>query len=116
MSADARLIELFSYYRDAELQGAALLLRLVKLMTGDPEAQVQLTRHVADEARHAWLWTKRITDLGGMPMPVTEGYQACIGRRVRPRTLADLLALTIVVEARSLARYEEHAARLNVDD
>jgi rubrerythrin len=33
-----------------------------------------------------------------------------------PRTLADLLALTIVVEERSLFRYREHAARSSVDD
>jgi bacterioferritin (cytochrome b1) len=116
MPADPRVVELFSYYRDAELHGAALLLRLMKLLAGDPDAQVKLTRHVAEETHHAWLWTKRITDLGGMPVNVGVGYQARIGQHVRPRTVADLLALTIVVETRSLARYQEHAARPDVDE
>ena len=61
MAADPR-IEMFSYYRDAELHGANLLLRLIKLMD-DPDAQVKLSLHVAEETNHAWLWTKRITDL-----------------------------------------------------
>jgi rubrerythrin len=116
MPAEPRMLELLSYYRDAELHGVMLLLRLMKLMRSDPEAQVKLTRHVAEEARHAWLWTKRMTDMGGSPVDVVAGYQTRIGMRTLPRTLPDLLALTIVVEERSLARYREHAARPDVDD
>jgi bacterioferritin (cytochrome b1) len=115
MSADPRLIELFSYYRDAELHGANLLMRLMKLMD-DPDSQVKLSLHVAEETNHAWLWTKRITDLGGEPMRVLDGYQTRIGKRTVPRSLIDLLALTIVVEERAYARYQEHAARPNVDE
>lgn len=116
MSADPRELELLSYYRDAELHGATLLLRLMKLMRDDAEAQVNLTLHVAQEARHAWLWTKRIVDLGGTPTAITSGYQTRIRRRVVPHSVIDLLALTVVVETRSLARYREHAARSDVDD
>jgi bacterioferritin (cytochrome b1) len=112
---DPRLVELLSYYRDAELHGAGLLLRLVRLMADDPDAQVKLTRHVAEETRHAWLWTKRIVDLGAVPLPIADGYQARIGLRILPRSVAELLALTVVVESRSLARYREHAARPGVD-
>ena len=36
MSADPRLLEPMSYYRDAELHGATLLLRLMKSMSDDP--------------------------------------------------------------------------------
>lgn len=115
MAADPRLVEIFSYYRDAELHGANLLMRLIKLMD-DPDAQVKLSLHVAEETQHAWLWTKRITDLGGEPMKVLDGYQTRIGRRTVPRSLIDLLALTIVVEERAYARYQEHAARPNVDE
>ncbi len=115
MTPDPRLIELFSYYRDAELHGAGLLLRLTRLMADDGDAQVKLSLHVAEETHHAWLWTKRITDLGGQPMAVTDGYQSRIGRRTVPRGLIDLLALTVVVEERSFARYREHAARPDVD-
>ncbi|MCW5891725.1 MAG: ferritin-like domain-containing protein [bacterium] len=115
MTIDPPLLTLLSYYRDAELRGAGLLLRLIALMPDDPEAQVELTRHVAEETRHAWLWTKRIVDLGAAPAPIPAGYQSRIGLRTIPRSLADLLALTIVVEERALARYQEHAARHDVD-
>ena len=106
---------LFSYYRDAELRGATLLLKLLQRMD-DPDAQVKLTKHLEDEVRHAWLWTKRITDLGGVPEKVDDGYQRRIGREVGvPRTLEQLLALTIVVEERALARYLTHAAAAELD-
>jgi bacterioferritin (cytochrome b1) len=115
MAADARLVTLFSYYRDAELRGATLLLKLLQRMD-DPDAQVKLTKHLEDEVRHAWLWTKRITDLGGVPEKVDDGYQRRIGLEVGvPRTLEHLLALTIVVEERAQARYLAHAAAPGVD-
>jgi bacterioferritin (cytochrome b1) len=114
MAADPRVIELMSYYRDAELHGATLLLRLIKLMD-DADAQVKLSLHLAEETHHAWLWTNRIKELGGEPMKVLDGYQKRIGMRTVPRSLIDLLALTVVVEERSFARYQEHAARPNQD-
>ena len=115
MAVEARLITMFSYYRDAELRGATLLLKLLQRMD-DPDAQVKLTKHLADEVRHAWLWTKRITELGGVPEKVDDGYQRRIGLAVGiPRTLEQLLALTIVVEERALARYLTHAAAPEVD-
>lgn len=115
MAADPRMIEMMSYYRDAELQGAALLLRLVKLMD-DADAQVKLTLHLSEETHHAWLWTNRIKELGGEPMKVLDGYQKRIGMRTVPKSIVDLLALTVVVEERSFARYQEHAKRPGVDE
>ncbi|MGD9762242.1 MAG: ferritin-like domain-containing protein [Candidatus Binatia bacterium] len=109
------MIELLSYYREAELHGASLLLRLVKLID-DPEAQIKLALHIHEETRHAWLWTKRIHDLGGAPVQVTDGYQTRIGLRTVPRSLIELLALTLVVEERSFTRYKEHAGRPDVDE
>ena len=115
MSVDPRLIHLYSYYRDAELRGATLLLRLI-LRIEDSEAQVKLSRHLADETRHAWLWTKRIADLGAVPVRVTDGYQTRIGQQVGiPKTLIDLFALTVVVEERAQRRYLEHARRPDAD-
>lgn len=109
------MIRLFSYYRDAELRGATLLLKLIQRVE-DTEAQVKLARHLADETRHAWLWTKRITDMGGTPIRVADGYQTRIGREIGiPKTLIDLLALTVVVEERAQRRYLEHAHRADVD-
>ena len=115
MSVDSRLVTVFSYYRSAELHGAGLLLRLLGRMSEDGAAQVHLTRHVADEARHAWLWTRRISDLGATPVPITLGYQERLGLRIRPRGVAELLVLSILVERRSLERYKSHAARPDVD-
>ncbi len=115
MTVDARLVTLFSYYRDAELRGATLLLKLLQRMD-DADAQVKLTKHLEDEVRHAWLWTKRITDLGGVPERIDDGYQRRIGHEVGiPRTLEQLLALTIVVEERALTRYLTHGAASEVD-
>ena len=114
MAADPRTILLFNYYRDAELRGANLLFRLMSHLE-DPDSQVKLALHLADETRHAWMWTKRITDLGGDPAKVADGYQTRIGLRVVPRSLIDILALTVVVEERSQQRYTEHARRADVD-
>ncbi len=114
MSADPRVILLMNYYRDAELRGANLLFRLMSHLD-DPDSQVKLALHLADETRHAWLWTKRITDLGGAPAKIADGYQTRIGLRVVPRNLIDILALTVVVEERSYQRYIEHSQRADIE-
>jgi len=109
------VIHLYSYYRDAELRGATLLLKLI-MRVEDSETPVKLSRHLADETRHAWLWTKRITDLGATPVYIADGYQTRIGQEVGiPKTLTDLFALTVVVEERAQRRYLEHARRPDID-
>jgi rubrerythrin len=115
MSVDPRIIHLYSYYRDAELRGSTLLLKLI-MRVDDSETQVKLSKHLADETRHAWLWTKRIADLGAAPVRVTDGYQTRLGQEIGiPKTLIDLFALTVVVEERAQRRYLEHAQRPDVD-
>ncbi len=110
------LIKLFSYYRDAETRGCGLLMRMMQRVD-DPEAQVLFSRHVDDETRHAWLWTKRIKDEGGLPVPVPDGYQRRLGQALGiPRSIIDLFALTVVVEQRAEARYKEHLASPLCDD
>lgn len=75
-----------------------------------------MSRHLADETRHAWLWTKRIADLGGAPVMIDDGYQRRLGLRTGvPKSVVDLLALTVVVEERAQSRYMLHLARPNVD-
>jgi len=104
------LIKLFSYYRDAEMRGATLLIKMMQ-RDKDPEAQVLFSRHIADETRHAWMWTKRIRALGGFPVEVLDGYQRRLGKALGvPMNIVDLFALTVVVEERSVRRYNEHAA------
>jgi bacterioferritin (cytochrome b1) len=109
-------VRLYSYYRDAELRGSNLLYRLLRILP-DGESQIALAEHLADETRHAWLWTRRIKELGATPLPVEDGYQVRIGRRVGiPRHPVDLLALTVVVEQRALKRYHEHLEREDVPE
>ena len=115
-SAVEKQILIFSFYRDAELRGARLLFNLLGHLK-DSDAQVKMTKHLADETRHAWLWTKRIADLGGTPIPIEDGYQRRLGLRTGvPKTILDLLALTVVVEERAQRRYMAHAALPDVDD
>ena len=107
---------LFSYYRDAELRGSNLLYRLLRIVD-DPESQMNLSEHLADETRHAWLWTERIKELGRTPVKVDDGYQVRIGRKAGfPRNMVDLFALTVVVEQRALRRYQEHLKRADTDE
>jgi bacterioferritin (cytochrome b1) len=115
MDKKAYDILLFSYYREAELRGADLILRLIN-RTDNLELQENLTRHLADETNHAWLWTDRIRALGGDPVKIADGYHRHLRRKAGlPSNLLDLLALTYVVEERAGKRYEEHAARPDVD-
>ena len=110
------LIRIFSFYRDAEIRGAALLMKMTQ-WEKDPEAQVLFSRHIADETRHAWLWTKRIRQLGGLPVEVPDGYQRRLGKALGiPSNIVDLFALTVIVEERSVCRYTEHAASRYCDD
>lgn len=115
MDKKAYNILLFSYYRDAELRGADLILRLIN-RTDNLDLQEKLTRHLADETNHAWLWTERIRALGGDPVRIADGYHRHLRRKAGlPANLLDLLALTYVVEERAGKRYEEHASRPDVD-
>jgi bacterioferritin (cytochrome b1) len=115
MDKNAYDILLFNYYREAELRGADLILRLINRMD-DLGLQEKLARHLADETNHAWLWTERIRALGGVPVRIDNGYHRHLRRKTGlPANLLDLVALTYVVEERSRKRYEEHAARPGVD-
>ncbi|MGA7872419.1 MAG: ferritin-like domain-containing protein [Candidatus Binatus sp.] len=111
-----RLITVMSFYREAELHGARLLLVMHNHLR-DSDSQIKLTRHLADETRHAFLWTKRISEMGGAPIAITNGYQHRLGLRVGvPKDTIDLLALTSVAETRALERYRSHAQQEGVDD
>lgn len=106
---------ILNQYRTAELQGADLLQRILR-KNHDPQLQINLSHHFADEARHAWLWTELIGKLGGTPTIVPNNYQRELRRRVGlPSTLFNLLALSHVVEERVQQRYREHAARPGED-
>ena len=112
----AKEVLVYSYYRDAELRGANLLFLLLRVLD-DPRSQIALSEHLADETRHAWLWTRLIREVGGAPVPIEDGYQVRIGKRAgRPRRAVELLALTVVVEQRALRRYQQHLKRSDVPE
>src|ERR1700691_5220200 len=116
MSAVEKQILIFSFYRDAELRGARLLFNLIGHLK-DADSQLKMTKHLSDETRHAWLWTRRIADLGGSPVMVPDGYQRRLGMRIGvPRGIVEVLGLTVVVEERAQSRYIAHAALPNVDE
>ena len=52
---------ILSYYRESELAGALIMGRLAR-ETDDDDLRVHLTEHCAEEANHAWLWTKTIVE------------------------------------------------------
>ena len=100
---------LLSFYRASELAGALLFGKLAFHTTID-EIRVPLTRHCLEEAEHAWLWTRTITDLGRTPLKVTQTYQGEYGREFgMPQDTIELLCLTQVLEKRVLAHFEDHA-------
>ncbi|MGH7916185.1 MAG: ferritin-like domain-containing protein [Candidatus Binataceae bacterium] len=116
MSVSEKQILIFSFYRDAELRGARLLFNLLGHLK-DADSQLKMSKHLADETRHAWLWTRRIADLGGAPVMVADGYQRRLGLRTGvPKSIVEILALTVVVEERAQSRYMAHAALPSVDE
>lgn len=116
LSATEKQILIFSFYRDAELRGARLLFNIISHLK-DGDSQLKMTKHLSDETRHAWLWTRRIADLGGSPVFVPDGYQRRLGMRIGvPRGIVEVLGLTVVVEERAQSRYMAHAALPNVDE
>jgi 1,2-phenylacetyl-CoA epoxidase catalytic subunit len=101
-------------YRAAEIHGAGAIMRMARL-SDSASLSTDLSRHLRDEAVHAWLWTKAIKDLDGEIIEVDVPYQARLGLHFGlPRTLTDLLALTWVSERRGVIQYTEHLDSPNV--
>lgn len=94
---------LLAWYRHSELEGALLLGRVLR-QASDPGLIGALTRHCADEARHAWLWQHTIERLDLSPVRIARAYQSYYV--VVPRTLAEVLALTHVFEQRVDREFE----------
>jgi bacterioferritin (cytochrome b1) len=115
LSPSEKQILILSFYRDAELRGARLLFNMFGHLQ-DADSQLKLSKHLADETRHAWLWTRRIADLGGAPLMLADGYQRRLGARLGiAKGIVELLGLTVIVEERAQSRYLAHAALPNID-
>jgi hypothetical protein len=114
MSLTDRELWLLNLYRNSELHGALLMGRIARTVS-DPTLLAGATGHCAIEARHAWLLTQTIFELGGTLDPrgetIQEHYSETGGV---PAEIVDLLVLSEVLEARVLASYREHLAGNNV--
>jgi hypothetical protein len=105
-----------SWYRQSELEGALLLGRMIR-RTSDPALIVGLTRHCADEARHAWLWSRAIKALGLPHVRILRSYQSFYLDEVSaPRSLVQVLALTHVFEHRVDRHFTSELQRANLPD
>jgi hypothetical protein len=90
-----------NWYRHSELEGSLLLGRMVR-QADDPQLVLSLTRHCADEARHAWLWARAIDELELPTVQIFRSYQSFYVREGAspPGTLAQVLAMTHIFERR----------------
>ncbi len=103
-------LAVLSFYRSSELAGAVLLGRLA-LVTAHERIRIPLTEQCAEEARHAWIFTRLIVDLGGTPLRTTETYQSIVARTFgMPKDIVDILCLTRALEVATLGHYRRHAA------
>jgi tRNA isopentenyl-2-thiomethyl-A-37 hydroxylase MiaE len=105
-----------NWYRHSELEGSLLLGRVVRHAT-DAYLVRELTRHAAEEARHAWVWTRAI-DAAGLPtLRIYRSYQSFYRDELAPpRTLLDVLALTHVFEQRVERHFTDELSRSGVPE
>lgn len=99
-----------NFYRASELHGGLVLGQLVR-RARDADLILRLTRHSAEEVRHAQLWAETILAVGGEPRPVRSTYQARLAKLVgAPASVFQVLALTQVFERRVYRHFLDHAA------
>lgn len=100
---------ILSFYRVSEIGGALFFGRLARALGPSP-VQVDLSKHFADEAQHAWLWTDCIARLGAAPLRLDETYQGRYAAALGvPSNLMEVLAVTQVFERRVVQQYARHA-------
>ena len=109
MNCQRNLSWKLNWYRHSELEGALLLGKLAR-RSNDPELVRRLTRHCADEARHAWLWDRTLAALHLPILPIGRSYQSFYHAEAgTARTVAEVLALTHVFEQRVHRQFTEDA-------
>ena len=99
---------MLSFYRVSEIGGALFFGRLARTIKAGA-VQNDLTRHFADEARHAALWTRCIEAVGGAAVALENAYQdRYLAAAGIPANLMEVFALTQVFEQRVLRQYSHH--------
>jgi hypothetical protein len=100
---------LLSFYRTSEISGSLFFGRLARSIKPGP-TQRDMTKHFADEAAHAWHWTRCIESLGESPIKLNHAYQdSYLEAAGLPANLMEVLALTQVFEQRVIGQYALHA-------
>ena len=106
---------LLSYYRSSEISGSLFFGRLARVLKPSP-IQHDISKHFADEAQHAWYWTRCIDALGARPLKLTEAYQdQYLEAAGVPANLMEVLAITLVFERRVINQYSRHRAVPGLD-
>ena len=102
-------LRLLNRYRAAEIHSVATIMRMARL-ADSASLRADLSRQMRDEAAHAWLWTKVITEESdGSIIEVNMPYQQRLGLHYGiPRTLTELLALAWVSRRHGIVEYTEH--------
>jgi bacterioferritin (cytochrome b1) len=106
---------LLSFYRTSEISGSLFFGRLARSIKPGP-TQRDMTKHFADEAAHAWHWTRCIESLGESPLKLSNAYQdSYLEAAGMPANLMEILALTQVFEQRVIGQYALHAKVPDLD-
>ena len=94
-----------NWYRQSELEGALLLGRMVR-SANDSFLVQKLTRHAADEARHAAIWADAIAEAGLPTIRIFRSYQSLYGHHGGvPIGMQEVLAFTQIFERRVHKRF-----------
>lgn len=105
---DENELWMLSLYRRSEISGAMFFGKLANVLKPGP-IQFDMTRHFADESRHAWQWTECIVRLGAKPLPFDWAYQDRYLKAVGvPANIMEILAITHVFERRVFNHYTAH--------
>lgn len=105
---------IMSYYRVSEIAGAMLFGKVARRIK-DETLRVLMSRHFADEARHAWVWTDAIVKVGGIPLEIPNTYQSRYGAEVGlPTSELELLGITQIFEKRVIQQYRAHQKRKGI--
>ena len=104
-----------SFYRVSEISGALFFGKLARTLRPGP-IQVDMTKHFADEAQHAWYWTECARRLGAEPLHLADAYQdRYVAACGLPANLMEVLAITQVFERRVIGQYERHSRAPDLD-
>ena len=96
-----------NWYRQSELEGALLLGRLVRV-ADTSELIMRLTKHCADEARHAQLWAECLANLGLPFIRIQRSYQSLfLDHGGAPTRMIEVLAFTQIFERRVHKRFND---------